>query len=321
VSEKAGIISLLMTHFKRGSDVMAIPSIKPYQMPKVTELPENKVTWKADPKRSALLIHDMENYFLDKFDQKASPFTELVHHIQQLKTECERLNIPVIYSAQPGGQTRDERGLLQDFWGNGVPNNEEKTAIHSSVKMTENDILLTKWRYSAFKQTNLLTMLREKDRDQLIICGVYAHIGCLMTAGEAFMEDIQPFIMTDAMADFSADYHRMAVTYVAERCGVVRATAQLLDEWKNTAAVQATSPLPKTKESLLHQVAETMDESASSLTLSDNLIEKGLDSIRIMSLVEKWRQEGATVTFTDLAEQPTLDQWWNLLTATSETPY
>ncbi|MNJ60933.1 putative isochorismatase [compost metagenome] len=66
--------------------------------------------------------------------------------------------------------------------------------------------------------------MREAGRDQLIICGVYAHVGVLFTAVEAFTNDIQTFLVADAVSDFSEKYHRMALEYAAQRCAVVCTT-------------------------------------------------------------------------------------------------
>ena len=69
--------------------------------------------------------------------------------------------------------------------------------------------------------------MRRSGRDQLIVCGVYAHVGVLMTAVDAFTNDIQTFLVADAVADFSADYHRMALEYAAERCASVVTAGQV----------------------------------------------------------------------------------------------
>ncbi|MFI0350759.1 amino acid adenylation domain-containing protein [Actinomadura sp. 9N407] len=46
----------------------------------------------------------------------------------------------------------------------------------------------------------------------------------------------------------------------------------------------------------------------------DNLIELGMDSIRLMGLTGRLRKRGVEVRFAELAERPTLAEWWDLLT-------
>ncbi|GHE53326.1 hypothetical protein GCM10018785_23590 [Streptomyces longispororuber] len=62
-------------------------------------------------------------------------------------------------------------------------------------------------------------------------------------------------------------------------------------------------------------VAELLDCDPSEIEPEENLIDLGLDSVRIMTLIERWRAAGAAaVEFPDLAERPELAHWTALLT-------
>lgn len=189
-------------------------------MPSAGDLPPNTAGWVIEPQRAVLLIHDMQRYFLEPLPV-AGPRDDLVRNIALLRERCAQLDIPVAYTAQPGGMTVAQRGLLQDFWGPGMRVAPDDRQIIEPLAPSPTDWVLTKWRYSAFFRTDLLKRMRDAGRDQLVICGVYAHVGVLATAVEAFTNDIQPFLVADAVADFSADFHQMALAYAARRCAVV----------------------------------------------------------------------------------------------------
>ena len=212
---------------------MSLPSIAPYPMPRAHELPASRPDWAPDPARAVLLVHDMQRYFLAPFSRTDEPVSLLVEHIAALVAAARRRGIPVVYTAQPGEQPPAERGLLDDFWGRGpaaaYTEDPGVVAIIDELAPETGDEVLTKWRYSAFQRTPLEQYLADRGRDQLVITGIYAHIGCMVTAVEAFMRDVQPFLVADAVADFSRDHHEQALTWTAQRCGVVTATSDVLD--------------------------------------------------------------------------------------------
>ncbi|WP_027708716.1 isochorismatase family protein [Zooshikella ganghwensis] len=313
---------------------MAIPRISSYEIPSQDCFSANKVKWTVDPRRAVLLVHDMQQYFLDFYGDNSSLIATVIEHVQHIKQQLKTLGVPVYYSAQPGNQTPQQRALLTDFWGKGLADDPNQTAIINELAPEADDHVLTKWRYSAFQRTDLLQQMREQGRDQLIICGVYAHIGCQLTAADAFMNDIQAFFVTDAIADFSYDEHLSAVNYVAQRCGFTLSTASLLDSLIENNIDHTTDDVhnarPHNISTLVHsaqqkspvktvvnwqqQVATWLDVELDELAPDDNLIELGLDSIRVMTLLEQWQQQGVKTTLLDLAENPTLAGWEQLVT-------
>ncbi|PZT74831.1 MULTISPECIES: isochorismatase family protein [unclassified Streptomyces] len=204
-----------------------IPEITPYQMPPAGELPAG-VDWSVTPDRAVLLVHDMQKFFLSPFPAGQQPVTDLVRNASLLRDRCAALGIPVAYTAQPGGMTPQQRGLLADFWGPGMTPSPEHREVVAPVRPVTGDWMLTKWRYSAFFRTDLLERMRKAGRDQLIICGVYAHVGILTTAIEAFTHDIWTFLVADAVADFSRAEHEMALRYAAGRCAAVTTAEDVL---------------------------------------------------------------------------------------------
>jgi isochorismate hydrolase len=202
-----------------------IPAIAPYPMPTAAELPPNTAKWRIDPDRAVLLVHDMQHYFLRPFDAELFG-DQLVENVRRLREWAAIRSIPVAYTAQPGDMSERDRGLLADFWGPGMRVDPEDREIVAPVAPRAGDWRITKWRYSAFFRSDLLARMHDAGRDQLVVCGVYAHVGVLMTAVEAFTNDIESFVVADAVADFTANYHRMALTYAAERCAVVLDTEE-----------------------------------------------------------------------------------------------
>jgi bifunctional isochorismate lyase/aryl carrier protein len=279
---------------------MAIPKLTAYALPTAEELPTSKVNWAFEPERAALLIHDMQEYFLNFWGENSAMMQQVVANIARLRAYCKTHNIPVYYTAQPKEQSDEDRALLNDMWGPGLTRSPEQQRIVRELTPDEADTVLVKWRYSAFHRSPLEQMLKETGRNQLLITGVYAHIGCMTTATDAFMRDIKPFFIADALADFTRDEHLMSLNYVAGRAGRVVMTDELLPS------------VPASKAALRELILPLLDESDEPMD-DENLIDYGLDSVRMMALAARWRKVHGDIDFVMLAKNPTIDAWWALL--------
>ena len=215
---------------------MAIPTITPYQIPE-GPFPA-RVDWQLNPARAALLIHDMQNYFIDAYDTQAEPMATALPNMVAIREACASVGVPVVYTAQPGDQHPSRRGILADFWGRGLDSGRDENII-DELAPRPGDITVTKWRYSGFQRTDLRHLLAHHGRDQLIVIGVYAHMGCMISATEAFMMDVRPFFVADAVADFTREEHEMACSYVGKRAGRILNSRNVVDALRQRSDTDA----------------------------------------------------------------------------------
>ncbi|GAB2783283.1 phosphopantetheine-binding protein [Streptomyces daliensis] len=63
-------------------------------------------------------------------------------------------------------------------------------------------------------------------------------------------------------------------------------------------------------------VADVLGEDPEDIPVDENLVDYGLDSIRVMTLLKRWREDhGTQVTFVELADQPAIERWAELMGA------
>jgi bifunctional isochorismate lyase/aryl carrier protein len=74
-------------------------------------------------------------------------------------------------------------------------------------------------------------------------------------------------------------------------------------------------PAPLTLEGFRADLAEFLYQRPDEVDLEESPMDAGLDSLRIVTLLERWRETGAEVTFVELAECTSFAQWWQLLCA------
>lgn len=73
-----------------------------------------------------------------------------------------------------------------------------------------------------------------------------------------------------------------------------------------------------TVEKIREDVADCLGEDPADIPVDENLVDYGLDSVRVMTLLERWRKDhGVEASFVDLAERPAVEAWAKLLGVTA----
>lgn len=165
------------------------------------------------PEGSALLVLDMQVYFLDQASHAFVPSaTAILPNVNALISAFSCMNLPIFLTRHLN--TPQDAGLMAVWWRELLSADNPLSRIDPRLEI-KNGITISKTRYDAFLDSPLEKLLREMNVRQLVICGVMTHLCCETTARSAFMRGFQVFFPVDGTATYNEAFHRASLLNLA----------------------------------------------------------------------------------------------------------
>ena len=157
------------------------------------------------PEQSALLILDMQRYFLEKSSHAYIPSAlSIIPKIKSLAHAFNEKNLPIILTRHLN--SKEDAKLMALWWKDIITEKDDLSEIIPELNLP-NSIVIKKTQYDGFYQTPLEDILREKGITQIVITGVMSHLCCETTARSAFVRGFTVFFPVDGTATYNEDFH------------------------------------------------------------------------------------------------------------------
>jgi len=158
------------------------------------------------PERAALLVLDMQEYFLRKESHAFIPSAPaIISNLQLLITNYYATNRPVIFTRHVN--TDADARMMSRWWRDLIRADSLDSAISASLDISKG-IVIPKTQYDAFYNTPLEETLRGRGVEQVIVTGVMTHLCCETTARSAFVRGFEVFFCADGTATYTKELHR-----------------------------------------------------------------------------------------------------------------
>jgi ureidoacrylate peracid hydrolase len=177
-----------------------------------------------DPRKAALVVIDMQNYFCKSGHQGEVPASrDIVPNINRLGADLRRRGGLVVWVRNGTHDTRENWSNYHEFLHTPDRCDRRYAAMDAGGEGYEywhqNDIRpedaqVTKTRYSAFIQgsSDIERLLRGRGVDTLLIAGTATNVCCESTARDAMMLNFKVIMVSDALATHSDDEHNAALS-------------------------------------------------------------------------------------------------------------
>ena len=185
------------------------------------------------PKKSALIVIDMQKYFCDEFSNAFIPSSvAIIPKIKILAEAYVDKNLPVIFTKHIN--TCENAALMGKWWGKVLSVDSHISEIISELNI-KNAKVIEKTQYDSFYNTDLEDFLRNNNISQLVITGVMTHLCCETTARAAFVRGFETLLCIDSTATYNENFHAAAMLNLAHGFSDLTLADEIYGKLKNEA--------------------------------------------------------------------------------------
>jgi nicotinamidase-related amidase len=168
------------------------------------KLRANSKHWKKlDLSEAALLVIDMQNFFLDPEARGYVPSSPYVKEkVTQIIKKFKEQGRPIVYTTFASLSDKDP---ILNWWENTISPDSKGADVELPEEHA--DLILRKETYSAFLHTKLEEYLRSRGVKTIVITGVLSNLCCENTARAGFDRGFNVFFVMDATAAYNEDFH------------------------------------------------------------------------------------------------------------------
>ena len=188
---------------------------------------------KLDPKRTALVIQDLQNDVISEggaFAESGSPAhakeQNVVANVADLAAACRAKGVPVIhvwYIVEPGAPglalnaplfngVKDANAMVRGTWG---------AAPADGIEPQEGDLVVEKTRMSGWQGTNLQNLLMGLGRDTVIVTGAWTNMSVEHSARTGADMGYNMVVPEDGCSTMNADWHNASINYALQNVSTV----------------------------------------------------------------------------------------------------
>jgi ureidoacrylate peracid hydrolase len=193
-----------------------------------------------DPGKAALVVIDMQNYFVKPGHQSEIPAArEIVPNINRLAAELRRRGGHVVWVRNGTTDTRQSWSNYHDY----LQTPERAQRRYDAMEVGADgydywhlndihpeDAQITKKRYSAFIQgsSDIERHLRDRGIDTLLITGTATNVCCESSARDAMMLNFKVIMVADGLATHSDEEHNATLSNFYGQFGDVQTVDEVL---------------------------------------------------------------------------------------------